>query len=662
MTEPSTPVKIRQPTGSPLVPISPDRINQQKMTISPAKSLDTIQSPIKSGRGTSEVQAKVAFLNRLSSVTTPERPASYVSTTTAALQRAILGREEAESALQSTLAQLSEANARERRVSERLESLVEELHALKERQVHERAVFEKEVRKARKEAFRAGSALVKAQEELKYSRGEIKSLKDDVKLERDAKEKAKQEAFERAYALAGLTEELEVLKEKLRSSEAQNQSEILEAPAEDREESPSKSLVAPETAVMSTSPGSRGLKRGQPDSIDHRSPSRKRSLNNRGRLGSPKLGSPVKLSLDSKTGFTDEALELEANVNDTAIIEQLNDDLRWEKRMRRKAEDMLHFLKMECQFKRCSCRVAEHKGTRYIHDASWDKLCQETEQKAEQQEAMTDAMEGPFPPENLPSSLTPKTPPRIERGETEEQPDEPLVTFCPDTGTFRVIPSPIKDIGLNDGQIKNDASEHSLRQNSPLPALIPENANDMQETEHLQVPGDPLQFSETQLSFEVEQHRPLSQPPYSATAPTNHAFHPDISSITRQPSSSHTETQTITTTTIVPLHIETQPTPHESAFCPIPATPINREEALAQIRARRGRTQCALKRSASANDASTRSGVARTAITPIRGSRRIPRMENTEMRAEEQATGLGAGIRLRRDISAPIESVRRTYR
>ncbi|KAJ5945482.1 hypothetical protein N7516_005650 [Penicillium verrucosum] len=49
--------------------------------------------------------------------------------------------------------------------------------------------------------------------------------------EREAKDKAKQEAFERAYALAGLTEELEVLKEKFRALETDNRSSTLEVRA-----------------------------------------------------------------------------------------------------------------------------------------------------------------------------------------------------------------------------------------------------------------------------------------------------------------------------------------------------------------------------------------------------------------------------------------------
>nr|KMM72551.1 hypothetical protein CPAG_08845 [Coccidioides posadasii RMSCC 3488] len=624
MVESTTPVKMPQQTGSPLFPITPDRMNQQKMNISPTKSLDAMHSPTRSGRGASDVQAKVAFLNRLSSATTPERPVSHVSTTTAALQRAILGREEAESALQTALAQLSEANARERRVSERLESLVEELHSLKERQVHERTVFEKEVRKARKEAFRAGSALVKAQEELKFSRGEIKSLKEEVKLERDAKERAKQEAFERAYALAGLTEELETLKGKLRASETENNFESLEAQVEEiRGQTPAKNLAAPEAVLMSTSPGSRGIKRGQPDSTDNRSPSRKRSLNTRDRLSS-KLGSPVKFSLDSTTSVGEDSMEVGLDEDDSCLIDKLNDDLQWEKRMRQKAEDM------------------------------------GTEKEPELKEARTKPQDIPAL-QGQPSPSIP-TPPCEAHEEPEQQPDEPLVTFCSDTGTFQVIPSPNRNTDVNDGSM--NASQTSFGPSSPSPTFAPQNIDIMGQTEEAQDLELASQSPDTEISIEIDQYRPSSNSPLE-TVPANrtgsHSLGPKLPFKTHPYQPSHLEYQTITTTRTIPLYAETQAARSEAAFCPIPATPINREEALAQIRARRDRTQGALKRSASANDANTKLGMMGNTITPMTGTKRIPRVENSGA-LEGHSMYLGSGIRGRRDISAPIASVRRNFR
>src|SRR5881392_3544448 len=102
-----SPSKVSQPLGAPLFPIPPDRINQQKMNTATILPGDPSQLQSKHARAASDVQAKVAFLNSLSRTHSPA-PTLPSSTTTAALQRAILGREEAESALQATILQLSE--------------------------------------------------------------------------------------------------------------------------------------------------------------------------------------------------------------------------------------------------------------------------------------------------------------------------------------------------------------------------------------------------------------------------------------------------------------------------------------------------------------------------------------------------------------------------
>src|SRR5206468_11260877 len=39
----------------------------------------------------------------------------------------------------------------------------------------------------------------------------------------------------------------------------------------------------------------------------------------------------------------------------------LRAELRWERTLRERADDMVHFLQMECQFKMCACRI-DHPG------------------------------------------------------------------------------------------------------------------------------------------------------------------------------------------------------------------------------------------------------------------------------------------------------------
>ncbi|KAG5299172.1 hypothetical protein I7I50_07540 [Histoplasma capsulatum G186AR] len=634
--------KLQPSPGAALHPISPERINQQNMNGSPAHPSDLSPLRHKHTRTNSDVQAKVAFLNQLSRATSPAAQSHPSSTTTAALHRAILGREEAEASLQTTLAQLSEANARERRVSERLESLMEELHSLKERQTHERAVFEKEVRRARKEAFRAGSTLVKAQEELKSLRGEMKTLRENVASEREAKEKAKQEAFEHAHALSGLAEEIEVLKEKVRSVETNNQSDTFEARAEEmRGETPKCRLPLVERDVTTYTPMSWRLK-------PHQRPSSPRKSGVSSQITSPQLGSPLKMKVLRRNSCKENE-DPEAAVYDQ-LVENLEQDLEWEKRLRSKAEDMVYFLKMECQFHRCSCRLAEMQGIRYIYDAEWDRMNREKEGNSGN--LISDDQPAPQVTRPPASNSNPRT-------LQETQVTEPAVAFCPDTGTFKTV-SPCAT--QNNVAMKPSILQHTIsREPSPLPAGPHHNPS----------PASPPVSPTTEIEMEDPKHtdfqteppgqaqnvsKPVTQPPAPLELASSFRSFPRTLHIEtghlpprRDPTDTTTPKVTelmtaMSTTTTIPLHADDY---SSTMNCPIPGTPVTREEALAQIRARRGRAQT-LKRSASANDAASRSSsrsrsrLANANTTPIHSSKKIP----TSSRASSRVA--------KRDFSAPI--------
>ncbi|KAJ9480656.1 hypothetical protein VN97_g12886, partial [Penicillium thymicola] len=356
-----------------LNPVSPERMNQQNIPASPSLPSDLLTLHHKSTRGVSEVQAKVAFLNGLSRGGSPANSAAN----NAALQRAILGREEAESALATAQEDLSEAQTRERRISERLESLLEELHGTKERQAHERSIFEKEIRKARKEAFRAGSTLVKLQEELKQAKSEVRALKDEVGAEREAKDKAKQEAFERAYALAGLTEELEVLKEKFRALETDNRSSTLEVRAHEiRKEDFGRLSIAEGDLAFLTTP--RRPKRAAAGSVRSPAPTRQEDHAEATPPKRPRLSDFTPMT-ESKQPESEAGAEV-----DEDLLDGMKEELDFERRRRVAAEDMVHFLNIECQFERCSCRLAESQGRRYIYDAEYYHNFQKPQIEAEE--------------------------------------------------------------------------------------------------------------------------------------------------------------------------------------------------------------------------------------------------------------------------------------
>jgi hypothetical protein len=653
------------PTKTPLFPASPERINQQKLAASFSVPSDLSQKA-------SDVREKIAFLNNLSRAgspaASPQNVSSTMSSGTAALQRAILGREEAESALSSANAMLSEAQARERRISERLESLLEELQTTRERQAHERAVFEKEVRKARKEAFRAGSMLVKAQEELKLSKGEIKNLRDEVRAERESKERAKQEAFERAYALAGMSEEVQSLKDQLRATESNNQQSMLESHVDELEQSVNKPAYTDQATC--TTPTTRRPKRSA-DALELLQIAQGTERN------AHREETPTKKMRLSRRVSNKENLQ-PANLEDQGdLIADLQAEIKSEQRRREKAEDMVLFMKMECQFKRCSCRIAESLGQKYVHDNEWDETMQEEnlhieehveehieehleEEEEQEQEQEQNAREStPATSAHSPlvspvSAMTPPTPHYQESTEPEKAvrpARQSSVAFDEETGTFVQVSSPhayMHDrpsegpLVLPNADDDDDDVEDEVEDDAEVPHGSPAvRVMEMQmqiQTEDV-VSHQPYELAveeqEEPIAAEprLENNHPSEAPAEVITSIIRNPILPPYRSSERLPITPMDQITVIkeeTITKTVPIQFESKHARNPMDI--IPGTPLTREEALAQIRARRGRTQSSTQRSVSANEATTRGGGA----GGMKGGpvRRIPGVKHSDTRSE----------------------------
>ncbi|KAF7712201.1 Uncharacterized protein PECH_003961 [Penicillium ucsense] len=644
-----------------LHPVSPERMNKQTVPASPSLPTDLLSLHHKNTKGVSEVQAKVAFLNSLSRGNSPLTSAQSAAAN-AALQRAILGREEAESALTSLQEEYYEAQSRERRISERLESLLEELHAVKERQGHERSIFEKEIRKARKEAFRAGSTLVKLQEELKNSKSETKALKEELNAERDSKDRAKQEAFERAYALAGLTEELEELKGQLRSLEAANRVSAREARAhETRIANSGRISITEGDLEFLITP--RRPKRGAVGSV--KSPAFDTDLAELAEATPPKR---QRLS-ECTTAVETEETALDpsrAHANEDEI-EDLRDELEYERRRRAEAEDMIHFMNVECQFQRCSCRIAESQGRRYIYDAAYYEQVQKLEveknsdasQEARQRHTY-DRAEGiaqyaesshtpSVEPPNFighanrlsdarPAVKSGTKPGPLEPPERMKMPEEPLVTFSPETGTFKTFPSPLRDNvqprrtispTIPEQPVFNPAGK-SWRNSAASSGHMTDYSSQSVGSNHSRV---------TYENYADGAHDLPKEPrPVEETRPSRSTTRDDLHS-------------SQTTSKRVPLRQENDFRISESSGT-LPDTPVSREYALAQIAARRDRAR-SKQRSVSANEASGRKmpSAASSGITASRGPRRMPNLR-AEAKSENE-------LAERRDLSAPVRMYHR---
>ncbi|PYH95450.1 hypothetical protein BO71DRAFT_408562 [Aspergillus ellipticus CBS 707.79] len=682
-----------------LNPLSPERINQQIAPNTPSLTSEYLNMHRKTPKGLSDVQSRVAFLNNLSRGNSPAHGQQQSASSSAAVQRAILGREEAESALTKVSDELSEAQSRERRISERLESLLEELQSTKERQAHERTLFEKEIRKARKEAFRAGSVLVKTQEELKHARTEAKGFKDEALVERTAKEQAKQEAFERAYALAGLTEETEILKEQLRAAEASLHSKKLEARTQQlQRNNVGRMSIAEGDLNLLLTPAGRRPKRSAEDLVN--SPKVNSPLANAPEP-SPAQDTPPKRQRLSEVTPLEDNQEALTPLMQEALISELEQDLMFERRLRIDAENMLEFMRVECHFKRCSCRMAEDDDAGHVHqqqsvktveDApqapgadkaqepqaakatekvpeargtdqvqeppsmdTADKQEQEKEQSAatnDKNQLLVDLDETspshtpkgepvPFPMESdeerLDADLDDDVDEIVEEVEEVQEVDdddddddepEPLITFSPATGTFHTMPSPVRSprkhaAVLDPIQSPRDHAESGMN------ARLMSGSPPKYASHRHQTPFDSIMESEAYVSTTpgTQPSPALVDVPWDPVLPVRHN--------TATPEERHDPIK-------IPLQTD------ESAsnpFAEVPGTPVSREAALAQIRARRGRTNT-MKRSASASESVLRSGG--MGVTPVRSARRIPGVvQNSETRSD-------GSVRNRRDVSAPI--------
>jgi hypothetical protein len=378
MEQPPSPLKVPPSPFTPLQQLSPDRINQQRIPASPSLPSQLSNADTKIPRQSIDVQSKVAFLNSLNQAGSPSRQQGVSSH--ASLQRALLGREEAENALRNSNTQLAEAEVRQRKISERLESLMEELQSVKERQAHERQVFEKEVRKARKDAFRAGSALVKIQEDLKESRVEVKNIRAEAQHERFEKEKAKQEAFERAYTLAGLLEETEAMREKMRATEAAREAELLEKQSSKLQKEEDDRYHAERRQEEEEEHAARLPKTFKQQEMQEAEQTDQFRQNRFERIPTSVLRSYGPDVAQAKESPMEQLKQPIGGLQQDTITDAderllvVDAELEWERKLRIRAEEMVHFLQMECQFNICACRVAEKNGERFVHDKHYQEL------------------------------------------------------------------------------------------------------------------------------------------------------------------------------------------------------------------------------------------------------------------------------------------------
>jgi hypothetical protein len=149
----------------------------------------------------------------------------------------------------------------------------------------------------------------------------------------------------------------------------------------------------------------------------------------------------------------------------TVDFKFLEQELATERRLRERAQDQIDFMKMECQFQCCSCRIAENKGKAYVHDNTYmtemhrikmSVPAQTPPPSDNEDDRMDDVLIKQVPSDNeRPSTPVDGSPVIEQEADTGNSINDTVVlrhssepeatlAYSPSTGTFRAVPSPVK--------------------------------------------------------------------------------------------------------------------------------------------------------------------------------------------------------------------------
>lgn len=400
---------------------------------------------------------------------------------------------------------------------------------------HAISVYEKEVKKSRKEAFKAGSSIVKFQEELKATRNSLRITQSGLESEKIKSSKREQEAFTAQYQLVGLQEELDKAHELIKVIEEERNT--LKTSLQEEE----VARIAAEGMIALPA-----MEEGDDEDL----------------LNSPRK-SPRKVPRDTYIDSEDKE-----NVMPRKAVElkAIHEELVMERRLRERAQEQVEFMKMECQFECCSCRIAEKSGQAYVHDNSYATEMERIKKLVPQISTPppSEGDEDEMMEEASPAKLS-ISPPRSIKIESVVEKMEITVADAPLT--------PAEDLD----EMHTDFDLREIRSSTVQPDEVAVDSSPENEDEPLEEPASPMQ-------------RPAPHTPH------------------------HRTVRTITHTTTVPIMFSPFPTREEREMPMTPMTighpplahapgspfpsnafkadgTLDREAALAQIRERRGRAR-----------------------------------------------------------------------
>ncbi|KAH6891252.1 hypothetical protein B0T10DRAFT_306564 [Thelonectria olida] len=386
--------------GGPLQAVTPERVNQQRESIFSHLSRGSSRD--------SSVHDKISQFNNLS--VSMQSKQLERKTADAALKRAMLGREEAETEMRRYKEEvkglrksIEEGKERERRVGERLETLMENYGRAKETHAHTQALWEKEIRRARKETFKTQSTIVKIQEELKSARNTAKMNDENFQREKERSKAREQEAFTARYQIVGVQEQLDQALERIKVVE--------------QERDAFKTAAANEEVARIAAEGRIPLP--TPEGADDE-------------FASPKKKKQPRVSLSTMDILSSAASEAE--------IEDLTVSLQFERQRANRAQEMVEFLQAECQLRCCPCAKSKpltrpKRRSSIGLESPHDKVLKLSRSDFQDRTATPPRIEEPkpHPGEEADQDATPKPMPRPKKGPRLS------TIFCPKEGIFRTV-------------------------------------------------------------------------------------------------------------------------------------------------------------------------------------------------------------------------------
>ncbi|RMJ14953.1 hypothetical protein CDV36_005398 [Fusarium kuroshium] len=601
--------------GGPLQAATAERVNQQR-------ERESIFSHLRGGSRDSSVHDKISQFNNLS--VSMQSKQLERKTADAALKRAMLGREEAETELRRYREEnkalrkaVDEGKEREKKVGERLETLMENYGRAKETHAHTQALWEKEIRRARKETFKTQSSIVKLQEELKSSRTSAKMIDENLKREKERSKVREQEAFEARYQIVGVQEQLDQALERIKVVE--------------QERDAYKTAAKNEEVARIAAEGRIPLPPSSGEDDEFASPKKTRESK----------GPRVSLS----------TMDIVSSAASEAEIEDLTIQLQWERQRAERAHEMIEFLQAECHLRCCACAKSPRRSTteapRQKRRSSFglegpnDKLPKldndvpeavqrsQTPPRIQEPEAQVEVeAKGEVQPEEEGEQHQQQTvlTPELAKPKSKKEPRRSTI-FCPKEGIFRTVSE--QEAEAFEVQRRMEAEEEAAQQEIQSEAevgteTIVEDVTELGPLTHEELEEDRRRYARTP-SVDPPAFAMLAQQRTSLlsllNAPHNEDHSAPIPSVPTMPDTvedtlvspetrPHTSANfyTVTTTTTVPVHDDNAR--HDSSFSERLRTPshnstgttfdlsnpaltptMTREQALAKIRERRGRAR-----------------------------------------------------------------------